>query len=116
LPMNDMIAFCGLICTDCPAFLATQNDDDNKRRETAALWSEQYGMALQAKDINCDGCLSDTGRLIGHCNVCDIRKCGRQKQVENCAGCDDYSCDRLEDFFKVAPHTKRVLDDIRSTR
>lgn len=28
--MDKMIAFCGLTCTECPAFIATQKDDDMK--------------------------------------------------------------------------------------
>ena len=31
--MDKMIAFCGIVCTECPAFLATQKDDDKERRK-----------------------------------------------------------------------------------
>jgi len=113
--MEKMIAFCGLTCTECPAFLATQNDDDTERKKTAEIWSEQYGMALKAEDINCDGCLSDTGKLVGHCNVCKIRKCGQEKSLANCAHCDEYACEKLSNFFTVAAHSKTTLDGIRST-
>jgi len=30
-----MIAFCGLNCSECPAYLATKTGDDKKRIETA---------------------------------------------------------------------------------
>ena len=33
--MDKMIAFCGLTCTECPAFIATQKND-NKEREKVA--------------------------------------------------------------------------------
>jgi Protein of unknown function (DUF3795) len=33
--MSKMITYCGLVCSDCPTFLATQNDDDVARQETA---------------------------------------------------------------------------------
>ena len=39
---NNMIAFCGLICTDCPAYLATQADDDSARKKVAEQWREAY--------------------------------------------------------------------------
>ena len=113
--MEKMIAFCGLTCTDCPAFLATQNDDDAKRKKTAEMWSEQYGMAVKPKDINCDGCLTDTGRLFGHCNVCEIRKCGQEKGLANCAHCGEYACEKLENFLQMVPHAKSTLDEIRSS-
>ncbi|KUK85723.1 MAG: Uncharacterized protein XE03_1923 [candidate division TA06 bacterium 34_109] len=31
--MDKMIAFCGLICTECPAFIATQKNDDIERKK-----------------------------------------------------------------------------------
>jgi hypothetical protein len=111
--MEKMIAFCGLICSECPAFLATRNDDDAQRKKTAEMWSVQYGMGLKPEDINCDGCLSNTGRLINHCNVCEIRKCGQDKGLENCAHCGEYACEKLDNFFKVAPNSKTTLDEIK---
>ncbi|HUW65472.1 MAG TPA: DUF3795 domain-containing protein [Spirochaetia bacterium] len=62
--MSRMIAYCGLVCSDCPAFLATQNDDDAAREKTAAMYAEKYGFSLKAGDINCDGCVTVGGRLI----------------------------------------------------
>lgn len=113
--MEKMIAFCGLICTECPALLATENDDDDARRKTAEMWSKQYGMDLKLEDIDCDGCLTNAGRLFGHCNVCEIRKCGQEKDLENCAHCDEYACEKLSNIFAIAPHAKKTLDGIRST-
>ena len=31
--MEKMIAFCGTVCAECPAFLATKMDDDNERKK-----------------------------------------------------------------------------------
>ncbi len=112
--MNQMTAFCGLICSDCGAFIATRNNDDEKKAEVAKLWSGQYHVDLKPSDINCDGCTSDGDRLIGHCHVCEIRKCGKQKGVQNCAYCDDYKCEKLDGFFKMVPDAKKHLDEIRS--
>jgi len=33
--MNKMIAFCGLNCTECPAFIATRKDDDEERKKVS---------------------------------------------------------------------------------
>ena len=38
--MRDMIAYCGLDCEKCDAYLATINDDQALREKTAKLWSE----------------------------------------------------------------------------
>ena len=112
--MDEMIAFCGSLCYECPAFLATKNDDDEKRAETAQVWSKQYNADIKPEDINCDGCMSESGRHFNYCDVCEIRKCGSEKSVVNCACCDEYSCEKLEKFFQIAPDNKKRLDDIRN--
>ena len=40
IAMNDMIAYCGLDCEKCDAYLATINDDQALREKTAKLWAE----------------------------------------------------------------------------
>jgi hypothetical protein len=113
--MEKMIAFCGINCAECPTFLATQEDNDHKREKVAEQWSKDYQMQIKAKDINCDGCLSETGRLFSHCNVCEIRKCGQEKKIENCAHCNEYPCQKLNNFFAMVPYGKVTLDEIRKT-
>lgn len=112
--MNEMIAYCGIHCTQCPTFLATQNEDDREREKVAGMWSKQFKMELQAKDINCDGCLASGGRLFSYCQVCEIRTCCREKGLENCAHCDDYACEKLTAIFGLAPYAKESLEKIRS--
>ncbi len=109
-----MIAFCGLDCHGCEAFLATKNDDDEKRAEVAKLWSKQYNAEIKPSDINCEGCHSDSGNIFSHCTVCEIRKCGQEKEIDNCAGCSEYACEKLGMLFKMMPDAKRRLDDINS--
>ncbi len=36
--MPKMIACCGLVCTECPTFIATQDDDDEARAKTAVFY------------------------------------------------------------------------------
>lgn len=111
-----MIAYCGIVCTSCPAYLATQNNDDQLRAKTATQWSQMYQMEIKPEEINCDGCLSAGPRLIGHCHVCAVRKCGWEKGIENCASCDDYSCAELDKIHGFSPESKKVLDEIRAGR
>ena len=112
--MDKMIAFCGLTCTECPAFVATQKDDDEERKKVAEMWSKEFNEEIKPEDINCDGCLTEEGgRVYNYCKVCKIRECGKKKAVENCAYCDDYACDKLNDFFKMAPEAKTALAEIR---
>jgi hypothetical protein len=111
--MPQQIAYCGIPCTQCPTFVATRKDDQAARDRVAEEWSKQFGMTLTASDINCDGCLSQGPRLFGHCNACEIRRCGQERGVENCAHCPDYACDTLTAFWKLAPYAKAPLEKIR---
>lgn len=110
--MNGMIAYCGLSCHECPTFIATQNNDVDKKKEVAEQWSKQYNTNLKHEDIVCDGCLSEDGRLFKHCQVCEIRKCGMEKNVATCAHCDDYICAKLDNFFTLVPECKELLEKI----
>ncbi len=111
--MDKMVAYCGLVCTECPVFLATQKNDDEEKRTVAARWSKYFGWDLKPSDINCDGCLLDDGRLFGYCQKCEARACGHEKRIENCAHCDDYACSKLDGPFKLDPRIKENLDKIR---
>jgi len=39
---NDMIAYCGMDCSKCEGYLATQENSDTKRKEVAKKWTIQY--------------------------------------------------------------------------
>ena len=113
--MSGMTAMCGLPCHECGAFQATRDNDDARRAEIAKEWSQMYNAELTAADINCTGCSPDGGTLFQHCTVCEIRKCGVARGVANCAYCDDYACEKLEEFFKMVPDCQTTLDGIRSS-
>jgi len=110
--MNEMIAYCGLACHECDAFLATKNNDDSARADIAQRWSKQYGADIKPADINCKGCASDSEPIFNYCKVCEIRKCAIEKGIVNCACCDDYACAKLEEVFKIAPDAKKRLDEL----
>jgi hypothetical protein len=113
--VEEIVAFCGLTCSACPAYLATENDNDEERKRVAETWSQQYSSDIKPEDINCDGCLPGHAKYIHHCSECDIRACGVAREVNNCAYCDDYPCERLERFFGLVTAARTKLDSIRST-
>lgn len=110
----DSTAYCGLDCSKCEAYLATQANDDAKRAETAADWSSRYNAQITPEQINCDGCRSDGVKFFYCANLCELRKCGMTRNVDNCAGCDEYPCAKLDAFFQVAPQARAALDALRA--
>ena len=111
--MNQMIAYCGIMCSECPTLHATKKDDDEAREKVAKNWSKMFNMDLTAKDMSCHGCKSDTGVLFGYCNDCRIKKCCSEKGFETCAQCEEYPCDTLSGFLAFVPHAKEALDKMR---
>jgi hypothetical protein len=108
--MNKMMAYCGLTCDSCPIYLATIELDKSHQQEMrvsiARLCYEQYGMKLKPEDItDCDGCRS-----------CEIRKCASQRNIENCAYCPEYLCDKLKEFLSHEPDAQNRLEEIRNTK
>ena len=111
--MEPIVACCGLTCSLCKAYLATQRDSDEERRKVAEDWSKVLSVDIKPEQINCDGCLSE-GRLFFYCQSCEKRRCCIEKNLENCAYCDDYPCSKLDNVFKAVPNAKATLDEIRS--
>ncbi|TKJ29091.1 MAG: hypothetical protein CEE40_09545 [Chloroflexi bacterium B3_Chlor] len=112
--MEEMIAYCGIRCTECPAYLATRNDDDEERKRVAEMWSKQFGGDIRPEDIVCDGCLPGHTQYFSYCFKCEIRACGLARGVVNCAHCDNYACDKLTLTFEMVPEAKGKLDEIRA--
>ena len=90
--MNQLIAFCGLDCAKCEAYLATQANDQAAQERVLAKWRQEFNAPnMTLADVTCDGCLSlqwPTGRLLR--SVPDPRvRC--RAQGANCAYCADYA-------------------------
>jgi len=112
-----MISYCGLVCSECAAYVATQADDREALERVAAQWREEYhAPTITVETVICDGCIASTGRHCGHWHECDIRICGADRAVTNCAHCADFACDKLERFFGFVPDARRVLEDVRDSR
>jgi len=111
--LEKIIAICGLVCTECPAYIATQADDQKALEKIAEQWRTEYHVPhITVKDVICDGCL-DGGRKCAHCSECEVRACGLERGVANCASCADYACAKLEKFFGMAPQARKVLEALR---
>jgi hypothetical protein len=80
--MYEMISYCGIDCSGCPAYLATQADDMEALARVAEEWSEQFGMEIPPESIICDSCKTgEDARRSGYCSICGVRTCAVGKGV-----------------------------------
>jgi hypothetical protein len=108
-----IIAYCGLDCAKCPAFLASERLSMEERKKVAEQWSKEFNFQFTANDIDCVGCTQKQGKQVGHCAVCEIRLCGLKRELQTCAGCPDYACAKLEGFIKNIPDARANLEALR---
>ena len=87
--MRDMIAYCGLDCKKCDAYLATIHDDQALREKTAKLWAELNHAPILPEHINCEGCRVDGIKTVYCDSLCRIRQCALEKGVTTCGDCQE---------------------------
>ena len=87
--MRDMIAYCGLDCAKCDAYLATINNDQALREKTAKLWAKLNNAPILPEHINCEGCRVDGMKTVYCDSLCQIRQCALKKGVTTCGDCPE---------------------------
>lgn len=108
----ERIAFCGLDCGQCPAFLAHMQDDQELRGKTAQEWSRIYGSNIQSDDVNCTGCLGNGVQFPWCSTGCPIRICAMERHVSSCGVCSGYPCERVEFVTGHSQEARTRLDAI----
>jgi hypothetical protein len=113
--MAELIAFCGLDCAACEAYIATQANDEAAKQEILKRWRADFGGPEMSLDkVTCDGCSSD--RVGGYCSECPVRACAMAKGYQNCAYCDELeTCEILDGLIAVDASAKQSLLAIRAT-
>ena len=111
--MNPLIAYCGLDCEKCDAFIATKNNDQALRERTAKLWSELNNAPILPEHINCEGCRVDGVKTFFCQTLCAVRKCAVGKGVGTCGDCAEMeSCQKIG---AIIAHNPDVLKNLKTT-
>jgi len=107
--MEKLIAYCGLDCALCGAYLALKNDDQALREKTAVEWTKAHNFNFTPEMINCTGC-KGTGVQVGHCSECEMRKCAMTKGHVNCGACEDFeTCKNINEMMEMVPGVRENL-------
>lgn len=113
---EELVAPCGLFCGACSIRLAGKRGDANLLNQIAEVLTAQQGHPIQAKDLACDGCLSNEAVAIV-CRDCELRACALKRGFRHCSGCPDSPCKALMEFSEDGlPHHGEVLENIQRQR
>ena len=110
--MRKMIAYCGLDCEKCDAYIATVRNDDDMRDKVAKQWSELNGVEITREMINCAGCRVD-GVKTPYCeSLCEIRKCAMGKKFETCGCCGEM--EKCEKVGMIIGNNAEALENLKA--
>lgn len=108
--MKKMIAYCGLDCEKCDAYIATINDNQELRKKTAKLWAELNNAPILPEHINCQGCRVDGIKTVFCDNMCGIHQCALEKGVATCGDCLDLErCPTVGEILENNPSALKNL-------
>jgi hypothetical protein len=114
--MPHLQAFCGLDCSECEAYAATQRNDRAGLEAVAKKWAQQFkAEGMSADQCVCDGCPSGKRISTAHAATCAVRMCASARGVKTCAHCADYDCPTLKGFLSYAPVLREKLEAIRKS-
>ena len=108
--MKKMVACCGLDCEKCDAYIATINNDDDLRKETAKTWSHLNNVEILPENINCLGCRAEGVKTFFCESLCNIRKCAFERGVDTCGECTD-RCD-CPDLAEIANNSDEARKNV----
>lgn len=102
---------CGYRCDLCLAY--KENIEKKDQREILSDgWYKYFGFRIQPEDIVCEGCVSsENPKLID--DNCPIRPCVVAKDIDNCAHCEEYICEKL--LTRIVDYKEKInfeYDDI----
>lgn len=108
-----MIAYCGIDCSKCDSYLATQSGKYEELEKVAEKLSRLYQADVKPEYVICDGCKIGK-RLSFHCaNLCKMRKCCIEKKYNSCIECADFLCKELQFELNNNPE---AIDNLRKLR
>lgn len=108
--MKNKIAYCGLDCEKCDAYIATVNDDQALREKTAKVWAELNHAPILPEHINCEGCRENGAKTVFCESLCSIRQCALKKKVATCGECPEVeTCQTVGAVFSNNPGAQKNL-------
>lgn len=109
--MNKKIAYCGLNCQTCDAYLATIQNDQKLKEATAKKWARLNQDPILPEHIHCEDCRMPGAKTIFCETMCEIRKCAIKKEVSTCGHCSNLETYRtIESILK---HNPSIINNLK---
>ena len=107
----DMVSCCGIMCAECPMYIATEKDDETMKKDLALEYSFG-GVKFYPKDICCHGCLTVSADHNKFGKNCEIRKCCKVHGIRLCAECKEFPCEKTEEFVPKGSEQRNRLEEM----
>ncbi len=114
--MDKLIAACGLVCSECPALVATRAADGAAIARIAEEWSAAFHAEVKPEHVWCDGCMTASPRKCHHAGECEIRACVVGRDLAHCAECAEYPCPTIAAFTAQVEPARLSLEALRAGR
>lgn len=91
---QEILTKCGYRCDLCLAYKENVEKQD-QRAILSGGWYDIFGFRIEPENIFCEGCVSCESPILIDKN-CPVRPCVISKNLETCAECEEYICDKLK--------------------
>jgi len=108
-----MFAYCGIDCSKCKSYIATQSGSCEALAKVAKNLEKTYRAEVKPEYVICDGCKTDKRHSFFCSNLCKMRQCCIGKKYNSCIECSDYPCKELELELNNTPEARKNLEKLR---
>lgn len=110
---NRMVAVCGLNCKECDIFQASKNREIAQK--IVEWFKKERDTDVKIEDIRCLGCKGDRAkRWSPDCWI--LKCCVDEKGLEFCCQCEDFPCEKLEDWAEGSKRYGEALNRLKEMR
>lgn len=94
---EEIITRCGYRCDLCLAYQPNIEKNPENPKILSDGWYQYFGFRIEPDNLHCDGCMSSNKNDINLIDKeCPVRPCVIEKELNNCANCENYICNKLK--------------------
>jgi len=106
--MEQILSLCGMHCDLCMAYRPNIEGHPENRQILSDGWHKYFGFRIPPEEIVCGGCFPDGKSNLD--NECKVKPCVTARELENCAECDEYNCEKLSSILVTFESIQKKFD------